>query len=254
MSSEYPLRKRFKKIIKKIGNSQLTTSIVGVLIYLYAILVGITTKWQKVGIDKTYQTWDKENNIILIIWHGRTLLPCYFWKNKKQFPMSALVSPHRDGRLIATVLKLFGIKVIDGSSNENANGAALSLMRELQNKRSITIIPDGPKGPNMKLSHSALYFAQKSGKPIIGMTYSVKGAKLVNRSWDKMMLPPLFSKGIVATTEAFYIPDNLSNDEFEQYRLKIEHNLNELTWQIDHELQLPKVEQGLTAREKKHHK
>ena len=252
MSSTYPLSKKLKKQLKKLETSPIVMGICGFLIYCYSQLVGITTRWQKIKIDNTYKIWAENNNIILIIWHGRALLPCFFWKDKKKFPMSALVSPHRDGRLIASVLKLFGIKIIDGSSNENAHGAALSLMRELQNNRSITIIPDGPKGPNMKLSRSVLYFAQKTGKPIIGMTYSIKGSKFVNRSWDKMMLPPLFSKGIAATTEPFYIPANLNEEEFEQYRLKIEHSMQDLTWQIDKELNLPKVEAGSTIKEKKY--
>lgn len=252
MASAYPLHKRVKRSLKKLETSAPITGLIGLLIYLYALLVGLTTRWQLRGIDNVYQTWAKEKSIILIIWHGRTLLPCYFWKNKKKFPMSALVSPHRDGRLIASVLRLFGVKIIDGSSNENANGAALALMRELQHNRSITVIPDGPKGPNMKLGRSTLYFAQKTGKPIVGLTYSVKRAKFASRSWDKMMLPGLFSRGIAAATEPFYIPDNLSNEEFEQYRLKIERILTELTWQTDKEFGHPKIEQGTTARAKKY--
>jgi len=222
------------------------------MIYVYAQLVGWTTRWQRRGIKETYQTWAENESIILIIWHGRTLLPCHFWRNKSKFPMSALVSPHRDGRLIATVLKLFGMKVIDGSSNEKAHSAALALMRELQHGHSITIIPDGPKGPNMKLSHSALYYAQKTGKPIIGMTYSIKNAKLFSKSWDRMLIPSLFSQGIIAATQPFYLSDKMTEEQFEQERLKIEKALTELTWQIDSELGLPKVEQGLEARPKKY--
>ncbi len=252
MSDSLPLRKRIKHFLKKIENSSFITALLGCLIYIYARLVGWTTHWQERNIRETYQTWTENNAIILIIWHGRTLLPCHFWRNKKKFPMSALVSPHRDGRLIASVLRLFGIKIIDGSSNENACGAALALMRELQKGHSITIIPDGPKGPNMKLSHSALYYAQKTGRPVVGMTYSIKNAKLFNKSWDKMLIPPLFSQGIVATTQPFFISDKLSNEEFEQERLKIEQALTDLTWEIDKELGLPKVEQGLAARAKKY--
>lgn len=252
MSSGRPLRKHLKHFLKNIENAACVTSFLGALIYAYARLVGWTTKWQKRKIDEIYKVWEKEKSIILIIWHGRTLLPCHFWHHKEKFPMSALVSPHRDGRLIASVLRRFGIKTIDGSSNENASGAALSLRRELQQGHSITIIPDGPKGPNMKLKGSVLYFAQKSGKPIVGMTYSVKGAKLFSKSWDRMLIPPLFSRGIVALTDPFYIPESLSPEQLERERLKIEENLTNLTWKIDKELGLPKVEQGTTARQKKH--
>ena len=252
MFSHYPLKKRIKHALKNIETSPFVTDLLGCMIFLYAKLTGLTTRWQIRNIDQTYQTWEKDKAIILIIWHGRALLPCYFWKNKKKFPISALVSPHRDGRLIAIVLRLFGMKVINGSSNENSHGAALSLMRELQKGHGIAIIPDGPKGPNMKMSSSALYFAQKSGYPIIGMTYSVKGSKFVTKSWDKMLVPPLFSKGIVATTKPFYVSDKLSNEEFDLKKNEIEKELTELTWALDKELGLPKVEQGTISRPKKY--
>ena len=252
MTPKVPLKKRIKRFLKKFETTSFATDILGGIIYIYAVLVGLSTRWQLHGIQKTYKLWQKEKAFILIIWHGRTLMPCWFWQNKKKFPLSALVSPHRDGRIIAAVLRYFGVKVINGSSNENAKNAALSLMRELQNNKSIAIIPDGPKGPNMKLSPSALFYAQKTGKPIIGLTYSVKGSKLVSKSWDKMMIPPLFSQGIAAATEPFYIADNLSPEEFEAQRLKIETTLTELTWKIDKELGLPKIEQGTRPRPKKY--
>lgn len=252
MNPSIPLRKRIKHALKKWEASAFTTSLLGYVLYIYARLVGITTRWKTNNIEETYKVWEKEKAIILIIWHGRALIPCHFWKNKKKFPMSALASPHRDGRIMAAVLRDFGIKVIAGSSNENANGAALALMRDLQKNNSITIIPDGPKGPNMKMSRSALYFAQKTGKPIVGMTYSIKKSKFVTKSWDKMMLPSLFSEGIAATTKPFYIPDNLSNEEFELERQKIEKELTELTWECDKKLGLPKIEQGTAIRPKKY--
>lgn len=49
---------------------------------------------------------------------------------------------------------------IGGSSTENGKNAALELMRSLQKGEAIAIIPDGPKGPSMTLSRSAVYFAQ----------------------------------------------------------------------------------------------
>ena len=68
------------------------------------------------------------------------------------------------------ILKKFGIGNISGSSNQKSNEAALELMRNLQQGNSIAIIPDGPRGPSMKLSMSPIFYAQKSGKPIIGIT------------------------------------------------------------------------------------
>lgn len=243
-----PLRKRLKKFSQRLLSSAAASNLFGTILFLYAKFVGYTTGWQQYKIEELYQTWDKDNAIVLISWHGRALMPAYFW-NKKH-PMSALVSPHRDGRIIARLLRCFGIHTIDGSSNENANGAALALMRELQHGNSITIIPDGPKGPNMHLSRSALYFAQKTGKPIIGITYSIKGSKIAQKSWDKMMLPKPFSEGIIAATEAFYIPEDADADSLEKYRQQIEQALIQLTWDLDEEMQISRIEPGSVAKQR----
>ena len=85
MSSTYPISKKIKKQLKKIESSPMVMGLFGLLIYFYSLLVGITTRWQKIRIDDTYRIWEENKNIILIIWHGRALLPCYFWKNKKLF-------------------------------------------------------------------------------------------------------------------------------------------------------------------------
>ncbi len=243
-----PLRKRLKKFSQRLLSSTVTSNLFGTILFLYAKLIGFSTSCQQYKTDELYKTWDKDKAIILISWHGRALMPVYFWN--KKYPMSALVSPHRDGRIIARLLRCFGIHTIDGSSNENANGAALALMRELQHNKSISIIPDGPKGPNMHLSRSALYFAQKTGKPIIGITYSIKGSKIAQKSWDRMMLPKPFSQGIIAATDAFYIPSDADADTLEKYRKQIEQELVQLTWDLDEEMQIPRIEPGSVAKQR----
>lgn len=72
------------------------------------------------------------------------MLP-YFWNRKK--PLNALVSLHRDGRMIAGLLEKFGLGTIGGSSNENASGAAVKLMHSLKDDTAICIIPDRSRDP-----------------------------------------------------------------------------------------------------------
>ncbi len=242
------LRKRLKKFFKSLLQSPYILNIISTIFYHYALLVGKTTKWQISGQKKMDDIWDKEGSFIFIGWHGRAMMLPYFW-NKKH-PMNALVSLHHDGRMIAGLLEKFGMKTIGGSSTENSKSAAIDLMRSLKRGEAIAIIPDGPKGPSMTLGKSALYFAQKTGKPIIGATYSVKGSKILRKSWDSMLLPPLFSKGIYATTEAFYIPKNAKEDEIEKIRHNIESQLNRLTWEADKALGLPPVPQGKKAKKR----
>lgn len=237
------------QIIKKIAKLPFTTSLISWLAYWYVRFVAFTTRWDERHINVFYNTLKQNNGLIFVAWHGRIAVAPYFWNRTSK--LSALVSPHRDGQLIAGLLRRFGIENINGSSNENARSAALKLLRELKNDASIAIIPDGPRGPSMTMTMSPLYYAQKTGKPIIGMTYSIARAKIVNGSWDRMLFPFPFQRGIVALTKPFYIPSKATPDELEQYRLQIENELNNLTWQIDNELKLPKIPKGTTPKNNK---
>ena len=195
---------------------------------------------------ETYELLDKYGSMIVIGWHGRTLEMPYFWNKSR--PLNALVSPHRDGRLIVNILKKFGIGNVSGSSNKNSSEAALELMRNLQQNNSIAIIPDGPRGPGMRLTMSPLFYAQKSGKPIVGITYSIAGAKVIEKSWDRMLVPFPFQRGMYSITEPFFIPPEATEEELEKYRLQIETTLTELTWKLDREMGIPFIPQGTIAK------
>ena len=231
---------------KNFSKSQTAIKIASFLCYWYVRFVAYTTRWDRRDIHVFYDNMKKHKAVIFVAWHGRIAFAPYFWNRSSK--LSALVSPHRDGQLIGGLLNRFGILNISGSSNENPRSAAVKLLRELKNDASIAIIPDGPRGPSMTMSMSPIYYAKTTGKPIVGMTYSIAHSKILNKSWDRMLLPFPFQKGIVAVTKPFFIPKNSTKEDLEKYRLEIEKELNKLTWQLDNELNLPKIEQGTLPR------
>jgi len=234
------------RFFKKISKSNFATHIISFLCYWYVRFVSYTTRWDQRNIDVFYDNLKTNKAVIFIAWHGRIAFPPCFWNRSSK--LSALVSPHRDGQLIAGLLKRFGIENISGSTNENPRSAAVKLLRELKNNASIAIIPDGPRGPSMTMTMSPIYYAKTTGKPIIGMTYSIAKSKILGKSWDRMLIPLPFQKGIVAVTQPFFIEKNITKEKLEFYRKKIEEEMNTLTWQLDAELGLPKIEQGTMPR------
>ena len=233
-------KKLLKKPLKKIGQSAPVMWLISVVIYAYAKFVGITTKWRLDGVSRFYELTSQNDGVILLIWHGRAVMLPYFWKPKSG-SLYALVSPHRDGRMIAGLLERFGIRTIDGSSNENAVGGAIGLMRALKKNASICIIPDGPRGPRMHVRNSPLYFAQKTGKPIVCASYSIKKSIIIKKAWDKMMIPFPFSEGVCKLSAPLFIPANCNKEQFEEYRVKIENTLNEISIACDKELGLTPI-------------
>lgn len=229
--------------LKQIIQTPAAEKIIAGIAFYYLKFVGLTTRWQSVtGVKETYEAIKENGSIIVIGWHGRTLIMPYFWN--KTSKLNALVSPHRDGRMIMHILKKFGIGHISGSSDKKAKEAALELMQNLKNGNSIAIIPDGPRGPSMELSMSPIFYAQKSGKPILGITYSIAGSMIVDKSWDNMLIPFPFHKGMYAITEPIFIPHDASPEQLEEYRRQVENKLNELTWKMDKQMGLPYIPKG----------
>ncbi len=241
--------KKLKHLFKNITKNPRFIDMLGSLMYYYSRWIGSTTKWDIFGLNQFYQTWHQEKSIILVIWHGRTLMIPYFWNKKR--PLNALVSLHKDGRIIAKFLEKYGFGTIGGSSNSGATSAAVSLLHSLKNDTAVAIIPDGPRGPRMKMSISPLYFARKSGKPVFGATYSIEHS-FVAKSWDAMLLPPPFCRGAFHITQPYYIPKDASDEELEIYRQKIEDELNMLTFKADRRFGLPQIEPGVTAKSKRY--
>lgn len=243
--------KPLKKIVKKITKSRFVTNLVSDILYYYVKLTFITSKWEIRGLDKLLDTWSDEGNFILVGWHGRALMMPMIFKKNYHPEMRALVSLHNDGRIIAGILEKCGIKTIGGSSNANAKGAAVNIMHTLNNKISVTIIPDGPRGPRMRMSMSPIYFAKKTGKPLFGMVYSVKKAKIVEKAWDKMMIPALFNQGIYLISEPFYVPSDATEKQLEKYRLEFEKIMNNLNDEADRITGIPQILPGDTVKTKK---
>lgn len=241
--------KKIKKSLKTMTKSPRFINILGIVLYHYSRLVGKTTRWEVYGDDDFYKVWEKDKAIILTIWHGRAMMIPHFWNKRK--PLNALVSLHNDGRIIAGFLEKYGFGTIGGSSTEGGKNAAMNLMSSLEKDESICIIPDGPLGPRMKMNESPLYFAKKTGKPIFGATYSIEHSFIVHKSWDAMMVPFPFCRGVFYVTKPFYIPADASSEDIKKYRNEIEEELNNLTYKADLKMGIPKIEVGVMKKKKK---
>ena len=129
---------------------------------------------------------------ILAMWHGRLImLPMLRNRGK---PLIALISGHRDGKVISRIGAAFGIQTAVGSSSKGGMRAAREMMRLGKSGHSLFVTPDGPRGPRMQInSEGVLDLARLTGLPILPVSVSLSRNKLL-KSWDRLMLPGLFSK------------------------------------------------------------
>ncbi len=109
----------------------------------------------------------------------------YFGKKEN---VRVLISKSRDGEMIARTMALFGIETIRGSSSKGGATALAQMLRTLQSNTRLGITPDGPRGPAREVHSGVLHLSQKTGIPIIPISFDARYKKVFD-SWDSFVLP-----------------------------------------------------------------
>lgn len=140
-----------------------------------------------------------------------------------------LVSQHRDGEIIANILRQFGFCLVRGSSSKGGHDALREMMRLLRADNDLGIAADGPRGPAEVLKPGAAQLGRISGKAVIPISFSASMAFRFT-SWDRFMFPLPFSRGVYVVGEPVR---HEKGEDVEEYRLRIENALRGITAKAD---------------------
>ena len=150
--------------------------------------------------------------------------PQAYRKIHKKHPASAIISSHFDGSLIASTLKMLGIRSLRGSSRNGAKQVLLQAFKSIKSGEEVLITPDGPRGPRHHMSDGAIGIALKSKLPVFVMNYRAEKYWQLN-SWDRFVIPKPFTK------VDFYLQsislEGMELDEAKEYLLgkMLEHTI-----------------------------
>jgi lysophospholipid acyltransferase (LPLAT)-like uncharacterized protein len=162
--------------------------------------VCVTLRMTVIGEDKL----SIQEGAILVTWHGRTLISVYRYRNKGYY---ALISLSKDGDIQAQNFRTMGFRVIRGSTGRRGVMATRQILTMLEEGGTLTFTPDGPRGPSQKVQEGVVYFAKKSGKPIIPVGVAATPAFLAN-TWDKYLIPHLFARATYVYGDPIFVtPD-----------------------------------------------
>ena len=172
----------------------------------------------------------KSRRFILAFWHSRILLVSYLYQG---WGGVALVSSSNDGEITARILQRQGHDTIRGSTSRYAVRSLARLIRALKEEvRPGAVVPDGPRGPRFRVQMGVITLAQKTGYPILPVSYSGKRLK-VFASWDRFILPFPFTDATVIYGMPFFVPTKLDEQLREFYRTKLEEEMNRITRKVD---------------------
>ena len=196
----------------------------------YIRLVRATGRWTVENSDSASRRVAEGKPFIACFWHGRLLMISQAWKYST--PMHILISHHRDGRLISDVLNRFGIKTIAGSSSKGGKFAVIKMIRALRQGEFIGVTPDGPRGPRMRASLGVIRMAQRTGVPIVPVSFAASRRRVLG-SWDRFVLALPFAKGVIGIGDFIDVPLDADGETLERFRQKLEDDLNTLTGELD---------------------
>jgi lysophospholipid acyltransferase (LPLAT)-like uncharacterized protein len=184
----------------------------GLLLFLYLLIIRATTKVDIVGRDKLA----KNSNHIFSMWHSFVPLGLISATPKipkilDRSPQAWMQHPIWYMKPIHVLLRLMGVKkIILGSTGHSGRDAAELLVDYLRMGYSTVINPDGPNGPAFKLKKGILHLSLQSKVPIVPLRFSSSGYREL-RTWDQKKFARLFSTIEMKIGDPIYV----TNDNFD---------------------------------------
>jgi lysophospholipid acyltransferase (LPLAT)-like uncharacterized protein len=140
--------------------------------------------------------------VVVALWHGQ-MLPLV--AHHRDEGVAVLISEHRDGEIIARVVRAFGFATVRGSTSRGGGRALLELVSVLRRGREVAVTPDGPRGPRHSFAPGALVAAQRAGVPLVGVVAHVDRSWRLG-SWDRFEIPKPFARIVFAYSEPTPVP------------------------------------------------
>lgn len=145
----------------------------------------------------------------------------------------ALVSRSRDGELIARLLKTCSVTPIRGSSGERRKGGAAALralVNHVQGGNPAFLAVDGPKGPRGTVHPGIALLSQKTGAPVLPLSFVPSRRIVIARAWDRLQIPLPF-----CSIKAYFGEPLTMNpgESVKAFTARIEAALNELERDTD---------------------
>lgn len=237
-------RKAWKGFWEPVLHMPIIQWIVAILMAVSIWFVYFTSRVKIINY-KTFKKY-RRKPAIFVFWHGRSMMlsPIICMGGMRAY---AVASRHSDGRMMAKLQRLFGLKPIYGSTSDGGISVLRQGVRMLRmGDHGLCISPDGPGGPSLRVQDGALYFAKMTGAPIIPVCFSSSHSWFQKR-WDRYLIALPFSRITCHVGEPIFIDKKVSSTEFEATRKRLEDIMVRQVREMDGEFKLFCVEQDLTA-------
>lgn len=212
--------------------------IVGWLLAAMVRVIKASMRWRVLHEARRDAILARPGPVILAFWHNRLMMMVALGTFGRRVVL--LQSRHRDGQLASAAIQRFGITTIWGSSAKGGASALRALIRAGKAGDWIALTPDGPRGPRMRCQPGVVMLAQRTGAPVVPITWSTSRRILLG-TWDRMIIALPFGGGVLAWGDPIEVPRDLDSDGMENYRQRIEAAITALSDEADAAVGVPPI-------------
>ena len=225
-----------KKVLKKLMRNRAVIYFFVFLMKIWMCFVVLSCRKIVIGQEHADKMQNAKDIYINAMWHRNILMAPLSMLKKKSY--ASIVTQHKDGELGVAFAIMSGFKVVRGSGtgssatkkikDKKGTSAFRKLLRYLNNGTCGSITADIPPGPSCECGQGIIALARFSQKPIMPTAIRTQNEIIVEKAWDKFIIPKPFGKLVIAYGEPIHVPRHADDEMIETYRLKLEKNLNEL--------------------------
>lgn len=124
-----------------------------------------------VGVERIEELNRSGRGYIMAFWHSHLLMMIYA---RYRRPITAVISQHRDGELIARTVGRLGARAARGSTTRGGSKVLREVIRLAADGKVIAFTPDGPRGPRYQVQLGTVVAAQAANVPIIPVAFAAK--------------------------------------------------------------------------------
>ncbi len=138
------------------------------------------------------RTRNPKTSLLFAHWHGDELALLGLCRHSKFLTFS---SKSKDGTIMAAALRVFGFRVIRGSSTRGGVSALISLIKVLRREKYyVSFAIDGPNGPRHQAKDGIYFVSKKLRLPIIQGLVRCDSRWDIPNTWNKAYLPRPFAR------------------------------------------------------------
>lgn len=195
------------------------------VLWVFIHLWGMTLRKKILNPEIEREIREKPGKAVYTFWHSHQFYMFYHFRGLKKYHL--LISPSKDGDLLAKVGKWFGYNVVRGSSFKRTLPGTRECIDLLNNDSKIVIIADGSRGPYHQAQAGSLQLSRITGAPLYPMTY-VARSKYEFPSWDRFILPFPFSKVTLNFGPPMTVPPDADKETIRQKQDELTLLLNKI--------------------------